>query len=194
MRRKFLSTVVVAAVLLVSGCGPDIRPVTHFDATSKDGLVVMGIRANTWPKWQYVVMWWPIDPKTESFDTSAPPVAAGYDLFDLSDRTKKTHLIFKVRPGRHALERFLIHAGSNSSYTVYHRPNTVAFSVGAGEVVYIGDYLVVLPDPESIFPSMVGTKFRYEGRDDESARKAVSKIAGVGGDMKFVKPQSFRLK
>ena len=194
MRFRCLQTATVIVVFLLTGCanqavGPDVA----FDSRAKDSLVLMGAKVNRWYVWDFIFSWWKIDPNTGSFDAGADAATVGWVSLDPSDRTETRHFLFRVPPGRYALESLKIHSGTFGT-TIFHRPNTIAFDVAAGEIAYIGEFKITVPSDGYFFPSLRNTTVTFDRWDDDAARRALAGYPGVRGAHKFVKPVPIRLK
>jgi len=196
VRHKGALLVALAAILLATACetSTTIKPEESFDANAAHGLVVMGLSADHSRSFHYNFWWWKIDPATGSFAEGVEPLKVGWipnPWFpsDLSDRTKKQYFIVRAPPGQYALESFRF----DRRYTKKFRPGTVAFEVAAGEIVYIGDYLITAP-LDGWFYSSRKADFKFGTRDDAAAQRAVDEYPGVTGRLKFIAPELLRLR
>jgi hypothetical protein len=154
----------------------------------------MGVRANVSLPWAYTISWRKIDPKTGYFSDEADPVSVGWKALDyLTDRTKTKYMIFKVPPGRYGLEEFSVKSLTNFSFATGHRRSALSFDVGAGEIVYIGQYFITIPDG-NLWSARPGSRIDYRRRNDATAQQALGRYSGVKGPIRFKKPTHTRLR
>jgi len=183
---------IFALTAVVTACSGDTigTDTTFKQASSKEALVIMGVKSNKWYGFDYNIGWAPFDRATRQYGADGRrPIIVGRSRFEIYSGhglSSTKYLIFKAKPGAYLLRSSSVAAG-RSTYTVTYRPGTVAIDVSAGQIMYIGDYIFVLPK-QGLFLSLRGTTLRFAGRSDKEAKKALSEYSNVTGKMEFAKP------
>ena len=189
-------------VILLVGCGQGTRlaePGTAFDRQSADAIVIVGIEANKTTNLLFTLY----DPTTNNLagsDVATNGFSAKYTLFDNARTT-----VHRVKPGSYALFEITISAPERDTATGLMRavpvttkfgrrdralpgggainPDAPSFTAGAGEIVYIGDFVV--NNAYALGPSRVeAVKF-----DESTARAALARYPNIKGDVQLRRPR-----
>jgi len=194
------TVLVLFVVTALTACGRGTRladPATPFDRASGDAVVIVGIEANKTTNLEFKLY----DPATHVLagtDIRANGFTARYTLFD-----NERYTVHRVKPGSYALFEIsvptpekdwstgLIRAatlttrfGRRDSTTTGGgdiRDDALAFSVAAGEIVYVGDFAVSNAYAQG--PSKVALRF-----DEAAARNWLQRYPNIKGDLRTRRP------
>jgi len=181
----------VLAVTVSACTGDTIGTGTKFSQTSsKEALVIMGVRSNKWYGWDYSINWSPFDHATGQYgaDGRRPINVArsAFEIYSGKGLSETKYLIFKAQPGAYLLRSSTV-TGRRVAFTSIYRPGTVAIDVSAGQILYVGDFIFIVPE-RGYFNSPHGTRLRNAGRSDKGAKQALAEYSNINGQMVFVKP------
>lgn len=169
-RRTYLNLLALTALSL-AGCTQQLARDAVFNATSPNGLVVMGIRDGWHLPWNMTVYFMPYD--------DARKVATGGSFPNplLSKETipGNPFMIGQLPPGR-----YVIGMVSSRLWTDNMEKGTAAFDIRAGEATYIGDFEAA--------PGLL----RARGYDLPAARRALAAYPHVTVPLQVTKPTMVR--
>jgi hypothetical protein len=188
-------------VVLLVGCGQGTRlvePATSFDRQSADAIVIVGIEANKTTNLLFTLY----DPATHNLagtDVATNGFSAKSALFDHARMT-----VHRVKPGTYALFEITISAPQRDMSTGLMRAVPVttkfgrrdralpgggainadapSFTVGAGEIVYVGDFVV--NNAYALGPSRV----EAVKLDEAAARAVLARYPNIKGEMQMRHP------
>lgn len=196
---------VASICVLLIGCSStqqrtaEVDEEIEFGPADEASLVVIGTRANHFDSRDYLLIWRKIDPisgnltreKVNSFQVSRSEweVATTWDGL----RGQRYHFV-KVAPGTYALADLFQKTANDNWHTTF-RPTTDAFTVSAGEIAYIGDYMFAFPeDKGALFsPTTTRAKLRRDGFAVESAEAALLEMPNVEGELVLREPEKIDL-
>jgi hypothetical protein len=187
-------------LLILSGCASSDTVDTSesfVQGASPDGLVIMGLKSNKWYGWGYRVLWRRVDPQTkEPSQEPADQITVGRDLFEVftpDGPSTNKYMVFRAKPGTYALHSSVVEASNvKLIFNAVYRP-TIAFSIGSGEILYLGDFTFIVPE-QGLIKSPYGTTVHLTGRDDAAAKQALSEYPNVKGEPRFEMLTPFELK
>lgn len=188
--------------LLLSACGG--TNVIDSDATfvggsSEDSLVVMGIMATDWKAWLYTIDWRRQDAASAALKPGVPPgISVGNvspEIYAKDEERDPRFLIFRVPPGTYALHSSVVIQQTyfQVTYSAIYRPMTVAFTASPGQILYIGNFIFVVPD-NGFLGGPQGTRLAYFGSNIDAARKALADYPNVTGDIVAQRPSPLRME
>lgn len=195
-------TIVMAIVVVLMGCARNdaLSTSIEFDSNSADGLVVVGFKgSHDWLS--YELIWWPIDPETKRFLGPRRDATvlrrSGNEGYAGHGSSEMRYMVFRAPPGELALHSSEVHAGYAIQVTRF-RPTTAAFRIEAGEIIYIGDFELILPEKESIlgkYPDAYQKpKLKSAGRSDEAAAEALKAYFNVVGTPNYRRFHNVRVQ
>jgi len=186
---RLVGALSLAAAVSACAGGDSLGTGTTFSqASSKDALVVMGVRMSRTYAINYKVQWIPFNRETGDYSNDGRPVInaglSGFRVIAEKGYSAAKYVVFRAKPGAYLLRSSTATAGRNVFTTIY-RPRTLSFDVAKSEILYIGDYVFAVSVRSK---SVTSVRMRYAGRSDERAKQALSQYSKVTGQMVYFKP------
>jgi hypothetical protein len=175
----------------LGGCtGSNVSTTDKFNSDSPDGIVVVGAKLSK----EYVGLFsmaWCLYNENRKVLPPRPSDCLVIQRGDFAEsdisvaRSQAHYFVNKLKPGTYGLRDSGLQIGKIRNSVTYS-PTTVAFKLGAGEVIYIGTFSFDVPKSMGSWSTPMGRIQQVVDRNDEEARIVLSKYSGIEVDMKFV--------
>ena len=201
---------ILFASIFLHGCGETARTADKnitFSSGENEAVVVLSLRTNT-PDQSVISMFWREFDEASGFfkEGKSQSIRVRRNSTLMWTRTESPlqetrFLVYRVAPGNYALDyHYSGYIGEN--YTFKLRPTTLAFKVEAGEVIYLGNYLLKSPRGKATFRGKEvdifkadKTKLEFDGQDIDPVKAFLrQEYPGISTFVVLRRPELAELK
>jgi hypothetical protein len=186
------------SVALLPACsGSNVSTTDKFAANDPEGMVVIGAKLSRPYGGLFSMHWCLYDEVTRRLSLRRSECLTlqrgDFAESDISVARSEAHyFVNKLKPGIYGLSSSDLQIGRVRD-AINYVPTTVAFKLGAGEVIYVGTFSFDIPEQLGFFARPTGRVQQLVLRDDGGVRNALSRFSGITVDMKFVPVQTIQV-